>query len=116
MYNYNDLRNQIIDDTFAIIDIWGTDNSLTGKQELWTNITEYNVPNIKYGYYISNYGRAYSTLSNSFLTPVITENGYYRISLYDTVKKVSLYHLLHRSVMIAFNPISNFNLFRVCAR
>lgn len=80
--------------------------------EQWKPITELSVPDIKIGYFISNFGRVYSSLSNSFLTPVVTANGYYRVFLRHNDGS-GLYHLLHRIVMIEFHFVSNYEEMQV---
>ena len=81
--------------------------------EQWKFITERSVPGVVPNtYYISDFGRVYSLLSNNFLKPTITWNGYYRVCLRN-INKTSRYHLIHRIVMIEFHPIVNYQNMQV---
>lgn len=74
--------------------------------EVWVPITNKSVVDVKDGYFISNLGRVYSKLSNTFLNQVPT-SGYYRVYLIGT-NGTGRYHLVHRILMIEFCPIPNY--------
>ena len=81
--------------------------------EEWKYITDRSVPNIKENaYLISNLGRVYSNLRNKYLTPVMTNNGYFRVAL-STKNNQNRYYLIHRIVMIEFCLLENYNEFQV---
>ena len=81
--------------------------------EEWKFITDISVPGIrKNAYKISNLGRVYSLLSNSYLTPVITWNGYFRVFL-RLESGCGRYFLIHRILYIEFNFVNNYNELQV---
>lgn len=82
--------------------------------EKWLPITENSVPDVKDGYYISNFGRVYSTQRKNgiFMNLMPTENGYLRVNL-QLKSGIGRYYLVHRIVMIEFHKISNYNLFQI---
>lgn len=81
--------------------------------EQWKLITENSVPNIiKDAYYISNFGRVYSTFTKRILTLTPTWNGYYRVFL-RLNNGTGRYYLVHRIVMIEFHIIDNYSNFQV---
>lgn len=100
-------------DVSLLKDIWDQHPELYGKEEIWKPLTKDAIKEAKEGiYFVSNYGRIYSIISNKFMTPVKTKNGYYRVSiLYDNGDR--RYQLLHRIVMMTFYPIPNADLFQV---
>ena len=83
------------------------------RYEQWRPITEKSVTGVVPGsYYVSDFGRVYSCLRNRLLEQVPTWNGYYRVALRN-INKTSRYHLIHRIVMIEFNPIENYQNMQV---
>lgn len=72
--------------------------------EYWKPITDNEVWGIRLGkYWISTFGRIWSTASNQFIHPYFDKDGYYVVVLngrYDTRK--SIYLMVHRIVMLAF--------------
>ena len=72
-------------------------------EELWTPITDKSVPNVADMYMVSTFGRVVSNSihrhNQRLLTPIKTNNGYYRVNLRFKDGKC-LYHLIHRIVMI----------------
>lgn len=100
-------------DISLLKDIWKQNPELYGKEEIWKPLTKRVIKEAKEGiYFVSNYGRIYSTIREKFMTPVKTENGYYRVSiLYDNGDR--RYQLLHRIVLMTFYPIPNAELFQV---
>lgn len=90
--------------------MWKQYPYLTGYPELWKPIENYVVSNIREGkYFISSYGRVYSTIRNKFLMPIETSNGYFRVRLEDDRK----YYLIHRLVLMTFNPNLNMYILQV---
>lgn len=77
--------------------------------EQWLPIT---IDNIKPYYFISNYGRVFSTYSNSFIEPQLTENGYAMVGLM-TNNGNRIHRKVHRLVMITFCYIPNYNELQV---
>lgn len=77
-------------------------------EERWLPITEKSVPGVMPGYYmISDEGRVWSNVRNTFLKPTPTWNGYYRVCL--AINHVgSRYYLIHRIVMIEFACIPTY--------
>ena len=104
MLNY--LKNQfyINDDKESLYGIQSIYPQLSDKEEVWALISNKVIPGVYEKYYISTYGRVYSLFRNTFLTPVETKNGYYRVFLRHEDNR-GLYHLLHRIVMKTFSPI-----------
>ena len=81
--------------------------------EMWKPISQKSVPGVMPGaYYVSDFGRVYSCLRNRLLEQVPTWNGYYRVALRN-INKTTRYHLIHRIVMIEFNPIENYQNMQV---
>lgn len=72
--------------------------------EYWLPITEDLVPKILPYYYISTYGRVYSTKYNKFLNCCKNGSGYNEVCLRlnDTTRKL---HRVHRLMMMVFCPI-----------
>ena len=86
---------------------------IISNEERWLPITGRSVPNIKENAYaVSDRGRVYSYLSNSYLTPVKTWNGYFRVALQRN-DKTTRYFLIHRIVMIEFCFIYNYDIMQV---
>ena len=82
--------------------------------EEWRYITEASVPGIMPNMYqISNFGRARSFGKRKMiLVPVETNNGYFRYNLRN-IDGSSRYHLVHRIVMIEFNPVEGYEYLQV---
>lgn len=80
----------IIISTFDIIDYY----------EYFILLTDDKIPNIKSYYWVSNYGRVFSTCTNSFLIPHMNENGYLQVSLMTETGRI--FRKVHRLVLIAF--------------
>lgn len=76
---------------------------------MWTDINLYNIKPI---YMISNFGRIYSKLNNHLLKTNIINSGYVRVTL-RTLENKQKDFLVHRLVMICFNPIDNYNELQV---
>jgi len=77
--------------------------------EQWVPIT---LPNLQPWYYISSYGRVYSKLYDCLIKDRFVGRGYKIITLRDINNKpVDL--LIHRLVMLSFNPIQNPENFQV---
>ena len=78
--------------------------------EIWLPITY--IPNIQNWYYVSNYGKIYSKLSNHLIRPRYIGHGYHEITL--RLKSNSpIDQLVHRIVLSVFNPIPNMNEMQV---
>ena len=76
------------------------------QQEYFKVITNINVPDIKENAYkISNYGRIYSNLTNTFLNPFLRNSGYLAVALQTNNGSVKKY--VHRLVLQQFCPIDN---------
>lgn len=81
--------------------------------EEWRVITEKSVPDVKANvYYISNFGRVWSSLRNVLLNPTQTLNGYYRVCL-RLNNGDSRYYSIHRILMIEFYCIDNYQEMQV---
>lgn len=86
--------------------MWDQFPQLYGLPEIWKPITKAIVPNvIQDKYFVSTYGRVFSTIRNVFLSPVETANGYFRVFLRHDESDKGLYYLLHRIVLMTFYPI-----------
>ena len=70
-------------------------------------------PDIRKIYYISNYGRVFSTSHNRFLKQELTNTGYYRVNLMRISNVNKPQHIsVHRLVLETFCPVENMeNLF-----
>lgn len=68
--------------------------------EFFIELTSDKIPNIKQYYWVSNYGRIFSTNTNSFLVPHANENGYLQVSLMTETGRI--FRKVHRLVLIAF--------------
>lgn len=88
----------------------------TGRELIFTPINEVwidiNIPNIRPIYMISNFGRIYSKLNNCLLKTNIINSGYVRVTL-KNIDNGQKDFLVHRLVMICFNPINNYEEFQV---
>lgn len=95
MYSQDDLRNA--NGSKSIYPI-------IYHNEEWKRI---EFDDIKPIYWISNYGRVFSENTNCIMEPKITNSGYLSIGLriLDETKK---FYLIHRLVLIMFNPIIGF--------
>lgn len=72
------------------------------SNELWIPITTDMVPNVLGYYFISNYGRVFSALSNKLLKQSVNEqSGYYVVNLYHGYKQCTTCYV-HRLVMLGF--------------
>lgn len=72
--------------------------------EIWLPITA--IPNLQDWYYISNYGRVYSKFTNLLIAPRFIGRGYLSVTL-RTKDNKPIDILVHRLVMMTFDPISN---------
>lgn len=77
--------------------------------EQWLPIT---LPNLQPWYYISSYGRIYSKLYNCLIKDRFVGRGYKIVTL-RTIDNKPIDLLVHRLVMLTFNPIPNPNDFQV---
>lgn len=79
--------------------------------EQWLPMAKF-YPNQQDYYFISNYGRVFSTFHNSLVRVRPNRNGYMyiNIGLKDT-SRVNV--ALHRAILATFNPISNYELLDV---
>lgn len=76
--------------------------------EEWKYVTDNSVPGVyKNTYMVSNFGRVYSNIRKQMLNPVMTGNGYLRVSIgrIRNGHPCHYYVLLHRIVMIEFCPV-----------
>ena len=74
--------------------------------EIWLQISNVLIPNIKNKYYISNYGRVYNSQSKIFMRQQISNSGYYTVIVQlhgGRTKRVSV----HRVELFTFVPIEN---------
>ena len=78
--------------------------------EIWLPII--NVPNLQDWYYVSNYGRIYSKFTNLLMAPRFIGRGYLTVTL-RTKDNKPIDILVHRLVMMTFNPINNPEDFQV---
>lgn len=100
---FDDMRT----DDALLVEIRKEYPQLIGLPEVWKPVTSNVVKDVKpNAYYISSYGRSYSISRHKLMTPVLVseENGYYRIYMYD-VNGNGKYYLLHRLVLIMFEPL-----------
>lgn len=86
--------------------------SLNG--EIWVRINRSIYPDLKPYYWISNYGRIYSEVSNMImksrhLDPEKVSSPYYKIALQtnDGKHSISKSYLIHRLMMCSFFPVEN---------
>jgi len=76
--------------------------------EIFVKIHDY-IPEILDMYWISNYGRIYSSISHKYKKIVLddrnaSDNYYIRVALRTTRGKDSKYYSVHRLIMVCFNP------------
>ena len=69
--------------------------------ELWTKIDERCLKNVRPWYYVSTFGRVYSSRSGRILNPTIAPVGYYVVTLRTTTNK-GITCFVHRLVMMSF--------------
>ena len=67
--------------------------------EIWKPIK--SVYHIKPGYFISNFGRIYSSLDDKYKNPIKTTNGFMQIFL-ETIDNTGNYYMIHEIMMIEF--------------
>lgn len=79
--------------------------------EIFKRIDSFMVNGVFDYYLISNYGRIYNSYLNIFLKPGISGSGYYFVYL-STIYGQKIMQL-HRLVMIAFNPVNNYEMLQV---
>lgn len=87
----------------------GKISAVTRIDEIWKPII---LPNIHNYYYISNYGRLYSKYSDILLSPKINQHGYLVAQLRGINSDI-ICILIHRLVLMVFNPIENPEDFQV---
>ena len=78
--------------------------------ELWMPVSA--IPNLQDWYYVSNYGRVYSRFTDSLIAPRFIGRGYLIVTL-RTIDNKPIDILVHRLVMMAFEPILNPELYQV---
>lgn len=78
--------------------------------EIWKPVTA--IPNLQDWYYVSNYGRIYSKFTNSLIAPRFIGRGYLIVTL-RTKDNNAIDILVHRLVMMTFEPIPNHEDFQV---
>lgn len=79
------------------------------EYEYWLPIS---LPNIQPYYFISTYGRVFSTKYNKFFKCSINGRGYQEISM-RTLDNKRVQYRLHRVVMMTFNPINDMDKYMV---
>lgn len=72
--------------------------------EEWRPVT--TIPNLQDWYYVSNYGRVYSRFTNLLIAPRYIGRGYLTVTL-RTKDNKPIDILVHRLVMMTFEPIDN---------
>lgn len=82
------------------------------ENEIWRPITTDAVPYVRPYYYISNYGRIFSTASGRILTTVLDYDGYENVCLHTDYFKGNKARnqtcpFVHRIVLKTFNPVPN---------
>lgn len=82
------------------------------NDEKWLKITNDMIPNIQPWYYISNYGRIYSILRKQMISHRCNNRGYHLVTL-RSINNTPIDVLVHRILMIAFHPISNYEEMQV---
>lgn len=84
----------------------GTIDIVHRTNEIWLDILNNNVANIKPWYKISNYGRIFNKATGCLVRTNVINSGYIRAQLRNNDnKKIDL--LVHRVELMAFNPIPN---------
>ena len=78
--------------------------------EIWLPVI--TIPNLQDWYYVSNYGRVYSRFTDTLIKPRYIGRGYLTVTL-RTIDNKPIDILVHRLVMMAFEPISNPQDFQV---
>ena len=79
-------------------------------KEIWKPVTR--IPNLQDWYYVSNYGRVYSKFTNLLIAQRYIGRGYLTVTL-RTKDNKPIDILVHRLVLITFDPISNPDNFQV---
>lgn len=88
-----------------------TNYTILNEEEIFKKVTPNIIDGVYDHYYVSDHGRVYSFYFGKFLKPDITNAGYYRVSL---ATKYGYKHVLvHRLVLMAFDPIPNMEDFEV---
>lgn len=83
-----------------LYNIWKENPQLIGLMELWKQIPlSMSIKDRLPRYLISNYGRVFDTYTGVFIEPYTTKNNYKYISVFGHMR------LIHRIVMVTFNPI-----------
>lgn len=78
--------------------------------EIWIPITY--IHDLQDWYYVSNYGKVYSKLSNHIIRPRFIGHGYFTMTLRLKSNKPTD-QLVHRIVLCSFNPIPNMDSMQV---
>lgn len=78
--------------------------------EIWLPVTK--ISNLQDWYYVSNYGRVYSKFTNLLIAPRFVGHGYLIVTL-RTKDNKPVDILVHRLVMMTFEPILNPENFQV---
>lgn len=79
---------------------------LINQDEYFTVVIFYDGRIIPW-YYVSNYGRIYSTKSEKILTPWMDSSGYYRISLTISESGKEVFTGVHKIELMSFYPITD---------
>lgn len=74
--------------------------------EVWLDILDNNVNNIKPWYKVSNYGRIFNKATGCLVRTNIINSGYVRVELRSN-NNTKIDALVHRVVIMAFDPIEN---------
>lgn len=80
--------------------------------EIFLPATFYNNPLLNI-YYVSNYGRIYSSRFKKFLIPQINHKGYHVVTLATSDNSRRANVIVHRLEMEVFKPIPNMELYQV---
>lgn len=81
--------------------------------ERWEHINDNIIPGICPYYWVSDYGRVYTDYGCKMVAQYCDRNGYMKVTLnlregYIPDKERAIVKSVHRLVLIAFNPISNY--------
>lgn len=79
--------------------------------EIFVSVTDYSVNGVYNCYKVSNYGRVFNCITQTFITNYIAYNNYLSVSLATINGYKSV--LIHRLMMLCFFPIDNPDLYQV---
>lgn len=84
----------------------GNTDVIFRSNEIWADILDNNINNIKPWYKISNYGRVFNKATGCLVRTNIINSGYIRVQLRSN-DNCKIDALVHRIVLMAYMPINN---------